>query len=134
MASPFIVNAFIGSKVYARVLANDQVNGWRWGYGMFAIIVPVALAPLIATLFWGQRKAERVGIVPEKTHEELEIERLRGHESFGSKAVRLVKESDFAGLFILGVGLALLLIPLTLSKTLGWSNRMYSSTSLLLDH
>jgi hypothetical protein len=31
---------------------------------MFAILVPISLAPLILTLLWAERKAKRLGLVP----------------------------------------------------------------------
>lgn len=37
--------------------------GWRWGYGMFAILVPAALAPLIGTLVWAEWAARRRGYI-----------------------------------------------------------------------
>ncbi len=33
--------------------------------GMFAILIPTSLAPLIVTLVWAERKAKRLGLVPE---------------------------------------------------------------------
>ena len=34
-----------------------------WLDGMFAIMVPASLAPLILTLLWAERKAQRLGLV-----------------------------------------------------------------------
>ena len=36
---------------------------WRWGFGTFAIIIPVVTFPLFAVLKLGQRKAEKRGIL-----------------------------------------------------------------------
>ena len=82
---PFVVNAWIGANI-----ANDilEQSGWRWGCkhlvdfiqarqcvtafffdipdGMFAILVPATLLPLISILFWGERKAKRLGIVDQE--------------------------------------------------------------------
>ncbi len=49
VSAPFIVNAFVGSNIATQVLGR---SGWRWGYGMFAILIPAALSPLLVTLFW----------------------------------------------------------------------------------
>lgn len=38
--------------------------------GMFAVLVPVTVSPLIASLFWAERKAKKMGIVPEEEDEE----------------------------------------------------------------
>lgn len=92
---------------------------------MFAIIVPIALAPLIATLFWGQRKAKRQALVPEVTEAEAAEEARRGKVGFGGKVVRYLLEWDLLGLLLLGLGFGLLLIALTLGKSAkgGWKNR-----------
>ena len=77
-SAPFILNAFVGAMISAGILGDDG-GGWRWGCtclicshlltlnafflqdGMFAILVPVALAPLIVTLAWAERKAYKEG-------------------------------------------------------------------------
>ncbi|KZS87432.1 MFS general substrate transporter [Sistotremastrum niveocremeum HHB9708] len=60
-SSPFIVNAFVGANVAGAVLERA---GWRWGYGMFAILVPISLAPLITTLTWAEHRAKILGKIP----------------------------------------------------------------------
>ncbi|KZT38553.1 MFS general substrate transporter [Sistotremastrum suecicum HHB10207 ss-3] len=60
-SSPFIVNAFVGANVAGAVL---EKWGWRWGYGMFAILVPISLAPLITTLTWAEHRAKVLGKIP----------------------------------------------------------------------
>ncbi|KAG6814897.1 hypothetical protein H0H93_011822, partial [Arthromyces matolae] len=61
ISMPFIINAFIGANVSASVIAHA---GWRWGYGMFAILIPVSLLPLIITLLWAENKARKLGMTP----------------------------------------------------------------------
>ena len=46
---------------------------------MFAILIPATLSPLIATLFWAERKAKKLGIVPEEREDEEIIGRLLHH-------------------------------------------------------
>lgn len=45
------------------VQATDYRNQWRWGYVMFAIIMPAALGPAIVVLLWLDPKAKKHGIV-----------------------------------------------------------------------
>lgn len=118
MYSPFIVNAFVGSKIAASITTNNPSNGWRWGYAMFSILIPVSLAPVLFTLLWGERKAKRLGVVDlrhgTKTAtikgEKVEKE----HVSLWSKVVGLLLEMDILGLLLLATGWALLLVALTL--------------------
>jgi MFS family permease len=59
-SSPALISAFAGSKI-----AEDfytYVN-WRWGYGCWAIIVPVFALPIYFLLSYNLRKAEKTGII-----------------------------------------------------------------------
>ncbi|KAG6830481.1 hypothetical protein H0H92_000488 [Tricholoma furcatifolium] len=109
---PFIVNAFIGANVSASIIAHA---GWRWGYGMFAILIPVSLFPLIITLLWAENKARKLGIAPKgKTTAKGMV----------SKVLRSANKLDIPGLILIGTSVALILLPLTLSSTAkgGWHN------------
>ena len=82
---------------------------------MFAILVPVSLAPLIITLFWAEKKAKKLGLVPAKP-----IQDLTWYESIWD----VIEQLDAIGLLLLGAAVALILLPLTLSQTAhnGWNN------------
>ncbi|KAF9269901.1 drug:h+ antiporter [Marasmius fiardii PR-910] len=103
---PFVINAFIGANVSTSILTH---SGWRWGYGMFAILVPAALAPLIVTLLWAERKAKKLDLAPKIPKTSL---------------FELVRLMDTFGLMLLGAGVALILLPLTLARSAenGWNN------------
>ncbi|RXW16248.1 hypothetical protein EST38_g9606 [Candolleomyces aberdarensis] len=111
MSLPFVINAFVGSNISANILTGA---GWRWGYGMFAILVPAALLPLIITLLWAQWKAKKQGLV-------VKVER---EGSIGKKVVEDAIKLDVLGLALLGTSVALILLPLTLAETAdnGWKN------------
>ncbi|GAA5923841.1 hypothetical protein JCM1841_005410 [Sporobolomyces salmonicolor] len=55
----FFINAFVSSNIAAGVL---KTSNWHWGYGMFVILIPVTLAPVIGTLFWAQMRAKKLGL------------------------------------------------------------------------
>ncbi|KAG8744344.1 hypothetical protein FRC10_010324 [Ceratobasidium sp. 414] len=114
VSAPFIINAFAGSEVSASVMAPGG-PGWRWGYGMFAILVPVTIIPLIATLGWAQHKAKARGLV---THGSG-VSRT-GFQKVGG----VIMEIDIIGLLILAGGVACILLPLTLAAKAkgGWHN------------
>ncbi|KAI0755989.1 drug:h+ antiporter [Irpex lacteus] len=109
-STPFIINAFVGANISTAVLNHA---GWRWGYGMFAILIPASLSPLIVTLYWAERKAKRLGLVPESIDKSLPI---------GTQVWNFVQNLDLVGLVLLGAAVALILLPLTLSQTVskGW--------------
>lgn len=62
-SSPALISAFGGSKAAASFVAN---NNWRWGYGMFAIILPGITIPIYCILAYYFRKAVKQGIVVEE--------------------------------------------------------------------
>ncbi|KAJ3991686.1 drug:h+ antiporter [Lentinula boryana] len=112
LAIPFIVNSFIGPNIATAVL---ETVGWRWGYGMFVILVPICLSPLIITITWAERKARRLGLSPGKPI---------SPQSLLQRARIMAEELDLLGLVLITACIALILLPLTLTGTVngGWSN------------
>ncbi|GAA6008034.1 uncharacterized protein JCM10292_000719 [Rhodotorula paludigena] len=144
-ASPFIINAFIAGFI-TDGLGEDR---WRWGYGMFAIMTPVLLAPALMILFWADIKAKKLGVlslaassytgrVTAATGQTLttgekdaDIEAAapptaeRGQvRSWLSLALHFLRLIDAFGILLLAVGWALVLLPFTLYKSAdgGWKN------------
>ena len=124
MSLPYIINAFVGSKIAASITTPNPTNGWRWGYGMFAILLPCAIAPVISTLAWAERKAQKMGLVKLDTNAVLVRDETGNKRGVGRGFVKFATDMDLFGLLLLGTGWALLLIALTLSAQAvgGWSN------------
>jgi hypothetical protein len=99
---PFLWTVWAGGPIAQKVL---DTTTWRWGYGMWAIILPVCFIPLAVSLFVGQRKAKRSGRYPANP--------LKGLGPFGI-AKFLWFQLDFFGLLLFSAALALILLPLTL--------------------
>ncbi|KAM0789489.1 hypothetical protein ACM66B_000309 [Microbotryomycetes sp. NB124-2] len=117
MASPYIVNAFISGYVTAGV----GVSGWRWGYGMFCIILPVSIAPMLCLLFWADIQAKRLGkVTVSRNAQSPETKRM----SFSQACVYYFSRMDGPGLLLLGTAWSLILLPFTLSSGAkgGWNN------------
>ncbi|KAJ3008676.1 hypothetical protein HKX48_008399 [Thoreauomyces humboldtii] len=112
-AMPFFINFAIGSNIAAKVIEKST---WHWGYGMFCIILPVGAGPIIATLFWAQNRARKLGVTAtnygtEKSDTALAVldsrpflSRMKGH----------LIDLDLVGLILFSVGFALVLLPITL--------------------
>lgn len=109
---PFVINAFVGSNISAAVIKGA---GWRWGYGMFAILIPVSLSPLIITLIWAERRSKALGLVDTKTKDDKSVV-----QRFLDSASQL----DIPGLILIGTSVALILLPLTLANNAKghWNN------------
>lgn len=61
-SSPYIITAYAGPSAAARFYENN----WRWGYGAFAIILPVFAAPMVGILMYARSQAKKQGLLPPK--------------------------------------------------------------------
>ncbi|KAK2592581.1 hypothetical protein QQS21_009726 [Conoideocrella luteorostrata] len=141
LSTPFIINTWFAGKIGEAILSKGQ---WRWGYGMFAIIMPAAVCPAIVTLVYLDRKAKRTGTANlassgEAQRAEKEAADQSGRDSaqvdgaetvaaaqssWSQKFRRGLVEIDAFGLTLLGFGWTLLLLPFSL-KTYAhheWAN------------
>ena len=109
---PFLITVWIGS-----VIGNDilETTTWRWGYGMWCIILPFTFLPLALTLFLNNRRAKKLGFAEPPQWAGL---------SFSKTMKNLCFELDIGGIVFLSAGFTLILIPLTIaSKALdGWKS------------
>ena len=116
LATPYIVNAWITGYIVEDILESN----WRWGYGMFCIIMPVVIGPALIAMSWLEHKAKKTqaaqGQVTESPKQSTSgILHLLWKSSL---------ECDMFGLLLLGFGWALLLLPFSLRTTAqdGWRN------------
>ncbi|PAV16768.1 MFS polyamine transporter [Pyrrhoderma noxium] len=120
---PFVINGFVGPNIATQVLAHA---GWRWGYGMFAILVPATLLPLILTLFWAENKAKKIGLVEQQLAADgVHIDLVSTKKATWPQWIyRTAGQLDVIGLLLLGASVALILLPLTLANSAsnGWKN------------
>ncbi|KAI9702587.1 MAG: hypothetical protein M1836_001067 [Candelina mexicana] len=109
---PFLVTVWVGPEIGQSIYNHST---WRWGYGLWAIVLPVAFLPLALSLFLNKRKAAKMGLLPASP--------FRG-QSPKSIAKNLWYNLDFFGLLLLSAAISLILIPLTLAAKAksGWKN------------
>jgi MFS family permease len=101
---------WIGSPLADKLLTTLS---WRWGYGIWAIVLPIAYLPLALSLWTTQRKAAKLHMLPKSPLHGLSYKQI---------ASKLWYELDVFGLLLLCAGLSLLLIPLTLAAKNGWDD------------
>ncbi|KAJ5537632.1 hypothetical protein N7494_007111 [Penicillium frequentans] len=104
-SSPALISAFGGSKAAASFVAN---NNWRWGYGMFAIILPGIALPIYGILAYYLRQAEKKGII------------VREKKSWNITPKTIwwgILEFDLPGVFLFASGFVIFLLPFTLAAT-----------------
>ena len=111
--TPFLVTVWIGAPIAAAILSTTT---WRWGYGMWAIILPAAFLPLMLSLLLNGRKARQLGMA---------VRAQRSSTPMPQAAQKLFFSLDTVGILLLSAAFALILLPLTLASTVegGWGNR-----------
>lgn len=107
---PFLVTVWIGP-----IASQHLANVWRWGYGMWTIILPAAFLPLALSLLINQRKAARLGLLPASPWKGIGV---------WTGIKRFFYEIDAVGILLLSAAFALILIPLTIAskQSAGWAS------------
>nr|KAK5448244.1 hypothetical protein LTR18_001332 [Exophiala xenobiotica] len=93
---PFMVTPWASAFIVDGALATI---GWRWGIGMFAIIMPVCSIAVIIPLMWFQRRVKRAG----------------GQVRTKTTFMGLSAQIDLGGMALLAGGCAMLLLPIALA-------------------
>ncbi|KAG9780833.1 MFS general substrate transporter, partial [Aureobasidium melanogenum] len=108
-SSPYMITAFAGSKASEGFY---QDISWRWGFGCFAIILPVVAAPLFFVLKTNLRKAKRHGV----------LGREKSGRTLWQSICHYVVEFDALGVFLFAAGLTVFLLPFSLADSApnGW--------------
>jgi MFS family permease len=101
-SSPYIVTMWMSGPTVEAIM--DTI-GFRWGFGIFAIVTPIITIPLWVLMTWNYRKAEKAGILPK--HEASD------RTAWQSASYYFV-QFDGIGLILASAGLALFLLPFSL--------------------
>ncbi|KAF8433133.1 siderophore iron transporter mirC [Terfezia claveryi] len=104
---PYLFTTWCGGPLAQAVGPEEN---WRWGYGMWAIIYPVAYLPLLFSLIMAHRRAKQLN---------LYLPKENSNRSWIQTIKETVVELDLMGLVLLTAGLIMLLVPLTLTGTVG---------------
>ncbi|KKK14577.1 hypothetical protein P175DRAFT_0467839 [Aspergillus ochraceoroseus IBT 24754] len=102
-STPFICTAFTGSLAGQSFL---EVATWRWAYGAFAIIMPIAMAPLAIVFKFYQKKAEKMGLYKREPSGRTVIQSI----------IHYIHEFDIIGALLLMAAWILLLLPFSLAS------------------
>lgn len=104
---PIIINLWISGNITQSLIDKGSWY-WRWGYGMFAIIVPIVTAVFTLPYFFAQRVAKRQNILPP-------LRLRKGNESIGRALWDLALDIDVIGVLLFAAALVLVLLPLTIA-------------------
>lgn len=142
LGAPYLATVWYTSEIASALSTN---NNWRWGYGMYAIIMPVVMGPALVALIHFESKAKKQGIeisaagpsiAPRNAGKESDAEKSDvavtqeppKKVNFKAKLVRVFEEMDTIGLLLLGFGWTLILLPFSLSVN---ANDGYRNPSLI---
>ncbi|KAG7816762.1 hypothetical protein KL928_004226 [Ogataea angusta] len=100
-STPFICTAFTGPLAAESIL---DVATWRWGYGIFAIVMPCVFFPLAFVFKFYQLKAIKMGVLKKRNS---------GRTRWQS-TVHYFHEFDIVGALILMAAFTLFLLPFSL--------------------
>ncbi|KAL8841473.1 MAG: hypothetical protein Q9170_000936 [Blastenia crenularia] len=117
---PFLITVWAGAPIANNLLSHTT---WRWGYGIWTVVLPVAFLPLALALLLNMRKAKKLHQLPASPWKGQSI--LGGVKS-------LWYELDIMGLLLLSAAFSLILIPCTLAQRArgGWNNGTVFYTSV----
>jgi MFS family permease len=114
-SSPWLITTWVYGFAVDSILAPGGM-GYRWGFGIFSIIIPIVCSPLIVLFFLNGAKAKKRGLIPAR------------HDagSLPQKARYYAKEFDVVGILLLVTGLALFLLSFNLYtyQALRWKSPM----------
>jgi trichothecene efflux pump TRI12 len=112
---------YAGTYLGEHMLLNSS---WRWGFGMWAAIMPFCALPTIAIMLFMERRGRKQGI----TYHRLPLRASAGVPEGASLRTRLYHilwiKLDMPGAFLLMAGLSMTLLPVSITgrrNTERWS-------------
>jgi MFS family permease len=100
-SSPYIATVWATGPAAESILGSI---GFRWGFGIWAIIIPIVASPLCALFWYNQKKAEKQGLVTFPP----------SNRTFAQSFVYYCRIFDVIGLLLISAGLALFLLPFSI--------------------
>ncbi|KAK6949917.1 hypothetical protein Daesc_008240 [Daldinia eschscholtzii] len=99
-SSPTLITTFLGPVVANAFL---QGSGWRWAFGLSALLFVALSLPVLSILIINARKARKLGLLSERARS-------------GPWTVSKLRQGliDFDGMFLAAAGLTLILVPFSL--------------------
>ncbi|KAI5867903.1 putative siderophore iron transporter mirB [Durotheca rogersii] len=104
-SSPTLITTFVGPLI---AMAFNQGGNWRWAFAFSAGLFALFSLPILAILILNARKARRMGLLSRSANSgPWTLSRFR----------QFLIDYDALGMFLVAVGLALVLVPFSLSGT-----------------
>ncbi|KAF9877224.1 major facilitator superfamily transporter [Colletotrichum karsti] len=116
IATPTILAIWACGPAAESVLSNI---GFRWGFGIWAILVPIFSVPLLFLMFKYDKQAREAGFIPPRSN----------NRTIRDGVMHYCKEFDVIGLLLLASGLCFLLLSISIYsyQSEGWKSPMIIS-------
>ncbi|GAA5877929.1 hypothetical protein JCM8547_007081, partial [Rhodosporidiobolus lusitaniae] len=120
---PGTINVWVSGNISQDLLGarNEHASKWRWGIGMFCILIPFLATPIMLTLGIGMRKSKKEG---------HDTRRTRG-KTVWEKIQSIFWTIDLIGLVLLVAGFGMTLTIITIARQAGGSWSAPHSVGLL---
>ncbi|KAJ1677952.1 hypothetical protein EV182_005093, partial [Spiromyces aspiralis] len=111
--SPYLITTWISGYITESILAGP---GFRWGFGIFAIVTPIVTLPLCILFFYYMLKAKKLGVIPRRDSGRTTAQSIWYY----------VVQFDALGLLLSSAGMALFLLPFSLYsyQSEGWRSSL----------
>ncbi|CAJ2511705.1 Uu.00g073300.m01.CDS01 [Anthostomella pinea] len=109
LSSPYIATVWITGPISQSLISGI---GFRWGFGIFAIITPLMCLPLFFLFTWNQRKAKKMGVLVPRNSGRTLLQSIKYY----------FWEFDVICLLLISGGFALFLLPFSIYsyQKYGW--------------
>ncbi|TDZ30105.1 MFS siderochrome iron transporter 1 [Colletotrichum spinosum] len=97
--------------------------GFRWGFGIWATVLPISSAPLLFLMFKYDRQARRAGLIPATDQT----------RTWRQSVLHYCRAFDVAGVFLLAAGLSFILLAISIYsyQAQGWISPLIISFILI---
>jgi MFS family permease len=115
-SSPYIITAYAGSAASQHFYETN----WRWGFGTFAIVLPIVALPLFVVLQYNKRKAKKAGLLVEVRSDRTILQSLWYYtiQFDGEFQTRRISTNESVlGVVLVAGGLALFLLPFAIASS-----------------
>ncbi|KAI8978998.1 major facilitator superfamily domain-containing protein [Pilobolus umbonatus] len=99
--SPWLATIWTSGPISESILATI---GFRWGFGVWAIIIPVVCSPLFGIFYYNLLKARKAGLIP----------KIKSDRTWPQEILHQCHEFDLIGILLLCTGLSLFLLPFSI--------------------
>ncbi|KAG5972100.1 hypothetical protein E4U55_000907 [Claviceps digitariae] len=117
--SPYIITTWISGPLAQGILEGP---GFRWGFGIFALVTPCITLPLYVLFMQNYHKAKEQGLIATRKTNLTSWQTL----------VHYAREFDLVGLVLVSLGLALFLLPFSIytRQADGWRSPLIISLTV----